>query len=312
MVGTKVALLLLAVASASALPEDITWPPAGIDTDRIPYIPSRDNEFHLFTRQNPSLSQPLQIERDSLLFYSNYRADRRTVLLVHDIRGSATSSFNALLVPAFLSAADVNVIIVDWSAGAFSHVYLSTFYSVLSGNFVSRFTRWLAGRSGANLEDFHIVGLGLGGLNAGFIARRLNSEVGYVTALDPPQGPSITALLPPLNPTVSKYTEVIHTDVGNRGYQQPLGDVDFYPNGGAYMPGCGGDSECNRNRAVYYFAESLVTGGFEGTECESYREALAGNCFLSGRLNLGGIEPKTGSKGVYYLQTNAAPPFSRD
>ncbi|KAL0808968.1 hypothetical protein ABMA28_012625 [Loxostege sticticalis] len=295
-----------------ALPENIPWPPPGVDTDKIPYIPSRDNQFHLFTRQNPERSQPLMIDSDSLLFYSNFRSNRRTVLLVHDLKGSAISGFNAVLVPAFLNAADCNVIIVDWSAGANSNAYLSTFYSVLSGNFVSRFTRWLAGRSGANLADFHIVGLGVGGLNAGFIARRLKGEVGYVTALAPPQGRSgITTLLPPLNPSVSKYTEVIHTDVNNRGYTQPLGDVDFYPNGGADMPGCGYDSECNQNRAVYYLAESLQTGGFTGTECASYKHALAQDCNLPGRLNLGGVSPKTGSKGVYWLKTNEAPPFSQ-
>ncbi|XP_063836384.1 lipase member I-like [Ostrinia nubilalis] len=294
-----------------ALPEDIPWPPPGVDTDRIPYIPSRDNQFHLFTRNNQYLSQPLIIDNANLLSSSNYNAGRRTVILVHGYQGSATAAFNAVLVPAFLAADDVNVIIVDWSKGANSHVALSTFYSVLSGNFVARFTRWLTQQSGANLADFHIVGLGLGGLNAGFISRRLNSEVGYVTALDPSGVQRFTGLLPPLNPTVAQYTEVIHTDVQGQGYRNPLGDVDFYPNGGGYMPGCGGDSECNRNRAVYYFAESIQTGGFTGIECASHHEALSSSCNGAGRLNLGGLAPKTGSKGVYWVGTNASPPFSQ-
>jgi pancreatic triacylglycerol lipase len=45
------------------------------------------------------------------------------------------------------------------------------------------------------------------------------------------------------------YTEVIHTNAGLLGYLSPLGDVDFYPNGGVRMPGCD-TQECDHARLV--------------------------------------------------------------
>ncbi|KAL0808969.1 hypothetical protein ABMA28_012626 [Loxostege sticticalis] len=297
-------------------PEWIPWPPQHPDwiptnPDDLPYLPSRDNRFHLFTRANPSMSQPLIYKNNYVLAVSNFDASKRTVVLIHDLGGSATSQFNAILVPAILSAADVNVIIVDWSYGANSETALSTFYSVLSGRFVAYFIRWLSEYSNADLANFHLVGVGIGGLNAGFIGLNLRRKVGYITALDPPRGPSITSLLPPLNPNVALYTEVIHTDADESGYAQPLGDVDFYPNGGINQPGCGNDSACNRQRSVYFFAESIQTGGFTGVRCNSYRDALESNCYGSDTLQMGGLEPKTGSSGVFYVRTNALPPFSQ-
>ncbi|XP_063836202.1 pancreatic lipase-related protein 2-like [Ostrinia nubilalis] len=293
------------------IPNDFTWPPQGVDANSIEYIPSRDNQFHLFTRNNQVVSQPLLIDNANILASSNYNASSRTVILIHGNGGSATDTFNSVMVPAFLAAGDVNVIVVDWSAGTNAGFFTTTFYSVLSGAFVSRFITFLVDQTAGSLANFHIVGFGIGALNAGYISRLLNAEIGYVTALDPAEGSNITNLLPPIYALQSQYTEVIHTDVDGGGYLPPLGDVDFYPNGGTNMPGCGGDSSCNRLRAVYYFAESIQTGGFTGVECSSHQEAISSTCSGAGSLNLGGLTPKTGSSGVFWVGTNAAPPFSQ-
>ncbi|KAJ8706676.1 hypothetical protein PYW07_012754 [Mythimna separata] len=106
------------------------------------------------------------------------------------------------------------------------------------------------------------------------------------------------------------YTEVIHTNIGNIGVEAPCGDVDFYPNGGINMPGCA-TAVCDHYRSYFYMGESLATGGFVGTQCASLEEAKAGTCSQAGRLNMGGILPKTGSTGIYYVRTNASPPFSQ-
>ncbi|CAG9790509.1 unnamed protein product [Diatraea saccharalis] len=162
---------------------DIPWPPQlpGIIVDQIPYIPNRDNQLHLFTRANPGLSQPILNGNLQILQNSNFDSSRRTIILVHDLGESALADSNLVLIPSLLQAADVNVILVDWSAGAKASPLLSTFYSWLSGNFVARFIRWLSTSTNSDLENFHLIGMGIGALNVGYIGRVLNKEIGYIT-----------------------------------------------------------------------------------------------------------------------------------
>ncbi|GBO98895.1 Lipase member H [Eumeta japonica] len=41
-----------------------------------------------------------------------------------------------------------------------------------------------------------------------------------------------------LNSTDARYVESIHTDGGFYGHKKPIGDADFYCNGGQIQPGC--------------------------------------------------------------------------
>ncbi|XP_052748419.1 lipase member I-like isoform X2 [Galleria mellonella] len=280
--------------------------------DLIPsaYLPTRDNQFHLFTRDNPTVSQPLLLYNGALLLNSNFNASRRTVILIHGHGGSALSNFNLVLIPSYLAAADVNVILVDWSRGANSNTVLSLVNIALSARNVKNFIEFVTSTTGQSLADVSLVGVGLGGLQAGLIGRRLRRQVGYIAALDPTYWSAVHELLPQFRANDGVYTEVIHTNVGNRGYIKPMGQVDIYPNGGINMPGCGRDDACDQERAYYYWAEALTSGGFTARQCTDYEEALLQEC-QGATLTLGGIEPKTGASGIYSLQTNPSPPFSQ-
>ena len=39
--------------------------------------------------------------------------------------------------------------------------------------------------------------------------------------------------------TDADFVDVIHTDLKGLGIDQPIGHLDFYPNGGDVQPGCG-------------------------------------------------------------------------
>ncbi|VVC95499.1 unnamed protein product [Leptidea sinapis] len=192
------------------------------------FFPEVSNVYHLFTRSNPTRSQPLLLNNVNMLQESNFDGSRRTIVLIH----------------VLLAAENVNVIVVDWSSGANSLNYrIVNWNSVTSGEAVAKFINFVNQWTGSNLNQYHIIGHGVGGHKADR-----------------------------LSPSDSLYTEVIHTNYLT-GYVEELGHVDFYPNGGISMPGCD-SNECDHARSFFYFAESVTSGGFTGRECLNYYAAV--------------------------------------
>ncbi|MEE5462567.1 hypothetical protein V2M36_10945, partial [Streptococcus pneumoniae] len=109
--------------------------------------------------------------------------------------------------------------------------------------------------------------------------------------------------------------EVLHTTAGFLGYDDPLGHIDFYPNGGSFQNGCGMDISCSHIFGVAFYAESLVAANrgyenFVGTACENYQEAISMNCAGANDVIFGGIEVKTSGSGIYTFATNPTSPFA--
>ncbi|KAJ8706734.1 hypothetical protein PYW07_012812 [Mythimna separata] len=267
------------------------------------------NVYLIHGQLRPTTSQPIPLRGHSNLKASNFDAKKKTVFLVHGWRNTPVSDFNVYLIHAYLAAEDVNIILVDWSIGAGQTYMVALNNSIRSAEHVARFITWLNGASGAKLDNYHVIGHSLGAHQSGIVGRQLGGGLAYITALDPALPGWIT------NPssfraTDGVYTEVIHTDAGFSGLLSPVGDVDFYPNGGRNMPGCD-DWNCGHHRCIFYMAESLTSGGFTGTRCEILAAALTGNCTSTDTLKMGGRTAKTGSSGLYYLPTNANSPFSQ-
>ncbi|CAB3258095.1 unnamed protein product [Arctia plantaginis] len=76
------------------------------------------------------------------------------------------------------------------------------------------------------------------------------------------------------------------------------------------MPGCS-DRSCDHHKCVFYMAESLRYGGFTGARCDDFSAALVGRCQGPDSLKMGGTKPKTGSSGIFHLDTNAESPLSK-
>ncbi|KAJ8704796.1 hypothetical protein PYW08_012116 [Mythimna loreyi] len=256
------------------------------------YDPDVNNGYHLFTRSNPTTSQPIPLGGTSYLKASNFDASKKTVFLVHGWRNTPVSDFNVYLVHAYLAAEDVNLIMVDWSIGAGVEYIVALNNTIRSGEHVARFITWLNSASGAKLDRYHVIGHSLGAHQAGIIGRHLGGGLAYITALDPALPGWITNPSS-FRPSDGIYTEVMHTDAGISGLLSPVGDVDFYPNGGRNMPGCS-SSNCSHHRCIFYMAESLISGGFTGTRCDILAGALTGNCTSSDTLKMGGLTAKPG------------------
>ncbi|XP_060807315.1 pancreatic lipase-related protein 2 [Amyelois transitella] len=265
-----------------------------------------DTQYHLFTRRNPTVSQPLLNGNADILVASNYDPRLRTVVSIHGWNGFAFDDYNSVVAPAILASDDVNLIIVDWHQGSL----LGLDALLESGLSVARFISWLKFFTGRAAEDFHLVGFSLGAHHAGITGRNVEGGVSYITALDP-AGISFTNDTR-IHPDDGLYTEAIFTNAGELAHLGNLAQVNFYPNGGRHMPGCNFDPLCNHFRAYFYFAESIVSGGFTGTECEDHQQAVAESCDLPARLQMGARLPNYGATGTYHLKTNAGPPFSID
>ncbi|XP_026328873.1 endothelial lipase-like [Hyposmocoma kahamanoa] len=174
-----------------------------------------------------------------LLANSNYDPLRRTIFIVHGWAQSATSNVNAVLVPAFLQAEDVNVFVVDWSAGAgISAGNDAPQNAVASGLSVARTIDWIVFETGANIGGFHLVGFSLGAHQVAVAGRNVQSgQIPYITALDPGANMEDSGHI--FGPDAAIYTEAIHTNSGLMGHGDVVAHTDFFPNGGDYQPGCG-------------------------------------------------------------------------
>ncbi|XP_073966362.1 pancreatic triacylglycerol lipase-like [Choristoneura fumiferana] len=288
-----------------------TWLTSSSMARTARYAPDTENVYHLFTRQNPTISQPMLLGVPSLIA-ANFDPSRSTVVLIHGWSSSATSDFVVNLVPRILAAADVNVIAVDWSAGAYEPNYYSVVANnvPLSGSSIGSFIFWLNLSTGASIATYHVIGFETGAHIAGLVGRSLGGLIPHITALEPPR-PGFNLNSNAFLSTDGIFTEAMHTNAGVTGLVQPVADVDFYPNGGTTMAGCRWwDWECSRDRAYQYLGESILTGGFTGVLCESLLEATSGSCESEETLNMGGLTAKFGSSGIYYLTTNEQSPFS--
>ncbi|NXQ23543.1 LIPP lipase, partial [Alaudala cheleensis] len=107
-----------------------------------------------------------------------------------------------------------------------------------------------------------------------------------------------------LDKSDAAFVDVIHTDTAPTipflgfGMSTPVGHIDFYPNGGVQMPGCGknpvsqivdidgiweGNRDfmaCNHLRSYKYYSDSIIyPDGFLGYACDSYDSFEKGKCF---------------------------------
>ncbi|KAH6940549.1 hypothetical protein HPB50_000570 [Hyalomma asiaticum] len=198
-----------------------------------------NTEFLVFTRQNPrqqdSLSWNSTVEQISL---SHFNASRPTKIITHGWLD--TVFFGAWLKEmktAFLLVGDYNVIIVDWRGGNGLPYTQATANTRLVGAEIAAFIKKLQAVFGAEPESFHILGHSLGSHIAGY------------AGLDPaePYFQKMPAEVR-LDPTDAEFVDVVHTDGASfvldilkgegLGMYDPVGHVDFYPNGGIKMPGC--------------------------------------------------------------------------
>lgn len=189
----------------------------------------------------------------------------------------------------------MNYIAVNWEAGSNTINYISARRRVnVVGPQVSRFIEFLQKFAHLNLEDVIVIGHSLGAHIAGLSGKHLGTgQLPKIIGLDP-ANPLFSMGSPNERIAVgdARSVETIVTNGGGLGFSAPLGDGNFYPNGGRSQPGCGWDlaGTCAHSRAHEFYLESLNSiYHFYSDNCLSYDEIRSGRCTTTGeQLRMGG------------------------
>lgn len=96
------------------------------------------------------------------------------------------------------------------------------------------------------MTNLHLIGFSIGAHFCGFMSKTISSlssgtqVIGRITGLDPAL-PGYSVALPSerLNSEDAQMVDIVHSDSWRLSMGEPIGKVDFYPNGGyAPQPGC--------------------------------------------------------------------------
>ncbi|XP_067640448.1 uncharacterized protein [Eurosta solidaginis] len=250
---------------------------------------------------------------------------------------------------ALMAVEDCIVICVDWENGAtFPNYVRAAANTRVVGKQLAMLLQNLREYKGLNLRRTHIIGFSLGAHVSGFAGAELPG-LARITGLDP-AGPLFEAQHPKvrLDSTDAEFVDVIHSNgenliLGGLGSWQPMGHVDFYPNGGRVQTGCSnlfvgavtdfiwsaqtadeeeGRSLCNHRRAYKFFIDSVAPRCmFPAYPCKSYDDFIKGECFPCAQNdediaegvprcgNMGYYADRSTGRGQLYLLTREEEPF---
>lgn len=251
-------------------------------------------QFLLSSRRQPWRAH-VMIGKQFGLEWTDFQIERPTIVIVHGFLSHGEESWIRDLEKSFLRWADVNVVVVDWSSGGNTwNYYRAAVNTRVVGYQIARFLEHVENATtvrnasdGDTWGPVYLVGHSLGAHICGFTAkemkrRRSKWRIERITGLDPAQPCFKNAdSTVKLHKSDAPFVDVIHTngrllsEIG-LGLPEPIGHVDFYPNGGRNQPGCvSADSSyfeylpiplreinksiCSHGRSYVYLTESLIS-----------------------------------------------------
>ncbi|KAJ8675493.1 hypothetical protein QAD02_011279, partial [Eretmocerus hayati] len=199
---------------------------------------------------------------DENFIKSRFKPTLPTYVIIHGFWENYGVSWVKEMKDILLEREKSNVILVDWSS-AYSRKILklsllnfdaldytgAILSTKLAANQINTFLREISRVCDTPLDKWrklHFIGHSLGAHIAGQAARNLRdvTQVHRITGLDP-AGPCFEGVNTnfKLNRLDAGFVDVIHTNCdphqsNNLGITEPLGTIDFYPNGGNHQPNC--------------------------------------------------------------------------
>ncbi|XP_075225625.1 pancreatic triacylglycerol lipase-like [Lycorma delicatula] len=281
-----------------------------VDLEKSLFHPEKDVHFFLYTRSNSEKYTELTLGDISSIKNSDFNFSLPTKILVHGWLSSATNFYAASLKDAYLNTSDVNVINVEWPS---YHLYTIARAAVKPvALVVAKFLDYLINDAEVDKSSIHLLGHSLGAHIVGIAGQNaISKPLPWITGFDPALPLFTDDTTSRLDSSDAEFVDVVHTSGGFLGFQESIGHVDFYPNGGTpIQPGCDFDvGICSHCRSYDYYISALENPTpFLAAPCDSYTNFKNGHC-CSGIIEMG---PKINEtvRGKYYLFTSGSTPFA--
>ncbi|XP_066253402.1 phospholipase A1-like [Euwallacea similis] len=282
-----------------------------------------DIQFYFLSRET---SEPVLLTSKS---YYLLGRSKESKILIHGWLENHKRSWYKAIAEEFLKYNDCNVIEVDWEQPArLPYLHSSTITKDV-GNLVGEFIA----SSKISPKNVHLIGHSLGSHVAGFAGKKVfqdtGMKVGRISGLDPAgpafRHPSVTSK-DRLDKDDAEIVDVLHTDAGAYGYEDPIGTLDIYINGGRRIqPGCmeewpsssslGSIVEktfCSHARSTKYFKEWISKGKFDCRFCQPILGVIIHDetCLLSEANEvLSANDITVDTVGVCFTETNKEEPY---
>ncbi|XP_050525371.1 phospholipase A1 VesT1.02-like [Daktulosphaira vitifoliae] len=126
----------------------------------------------------------------------------------------------------------------------------------------------------SEIKKVHCVGHSLGSHicgEMGNLFKKNGNKIYRITALDPAE--PLFKLSPKITNQCANFVDVYHTNIGHKGFTNPLGTIDFYINNAVIQPGCVKDRsydkslDCSHRSALLYFAKSVNDDNIMASPC---------------------------------------------
>ncbi|KAG5281197.1 hypothetical protein AALO_G00068470 [Alosa alosa] len=266
-----------------------------------------------------------------------FNTTAKTIFIIHGwtMSGIFESWMHNLVAAVQQREPEANVFVVEWLNLAHQLYPDAVNHTRRVGLSIADLLNWLQEEASMPLQNVHLIGYSLGAHVAGYAGTFVKGTVGRITGLDP-AGPMFEGAESHrrLSPDDADFVDVLHTYTREAlgvsiGIQQPIGDIDIYPNGGDVQPGCAlGDVvayagggfldvlKCEHERAVHLFVDSLmnkehVNYAYQCTDPDRFKKGICLSC-RKNRCNNMGYNAKTMRKrrnSKMYLKTRADTPF---
>ena len=260
------------------------------------------------------------------------RASTKVVIHGHTDDGFGETEICPTFLQAYAEAetlTKINFICVDWSILANQTIFKSAVSAINLGQVIGEklVSNLLLDQLEQDPLKIHLIGHSLGAQMSGHIGRQTKKQTGQVlgriTGLDPANIFFEQVPAKMISKQDAKLVDIIHTNggdflTGDYGIAQAIGTVDFYPNGGEYMPGCEHDHLSQRKFStlpgrLYQFAKQNMVGRkqnchhmtaygfyyvdsikhaqkvdyFQATLCPTYEKYFLGECDQNDKLPMG-------------------------